>query len=143
MRIAICGSLSFTNQMKNIADELTAQGHDVSIPISSEKILSGEFSLAEIEKEKSQGNFSDRAIRNDSIRAYWKVVKDADAILVANFDKKDIAGYIGGNTFLEMGFAHVLNKKIYLYQDIPQVSYEDEIRTMQPTVLKGNINLIK
>ena len=34
-----------------------------------------------------------------------------------------------------MGFAHVLNKKIYLLNNIPEMSYSDEIRAMQPIVL--------
>ncbi|MEK6937734.1 MAG: hypothetical protein AABX04_01690 [Nanoarchaeota archaeon] len=62
---------------------------------------------------KEKGEFSQRAIKYDSIRNYWKVIQEADAVLIANFDKKGIKNHIGGNSFLEMGFAHVLNKKIF------------------------------
>lgn len=34
----------------------------------------------------------------------------SDAILVLNYDKKGIKNYIGGNTLMEMGFAHVHDK---------------------------------
>jgi len=47
-------------------------------------------------------------------RRYYEIIKECDAILVLNLEKNKIKNYIGGNTFLEMGFAHVLNKKIYL-----------------------------
>jgi hypothetical protein len=60
-------------------------------------------------------------------------------VLVLNMEKKGIKNYIGGNVFLEMGFAHVLNKKIYLYNDIPESLFKDEIIAMQPTVLNGDI----
>ena len=54
MTIAICGSLNFTYKIKKISDELKKMGFDVFIPISSEKILRGEFSLDKIKKEKKR-----------------------------------------------------------------------------------------
>ena len=41
-------------------------------------------------------------------------MQGADAVLVLNYDKKGIKNYIGGNTLMEIGFAHVLNQKIFL-----------------------------
>lgn len=143
MKITICGSLDFTHKIKKLSDELHTLGFEVSIPISSEKILRGEFSLEEIKNEKENGTFSERAIQYDSIRAYWQKIKDADAILVANFDKKGISNYIGGNSFLEMGFAHILKKPIYLLNDIPKMIYVDEIRAMQPIILQSDLAKIK
>lgn len=142
MKIAICGSLDFTYEIEKLANELRKMGLEVCIPISSEKILKGEFSLEEIKKEKENGKFSDRAIKYDSIRIYWDVINNCDAILVANYDKKGISGYIGGNSFLEIGFAHILKKKIFLLNRIPEVIYSDEIRATQPTVLDGDLSRI-
>jgi len=142
MKIAICGSLGFTYEIKEIENKLEKIGFEVSIPLSSEKILNGDVSLDEITKEKEKGIFSTRAIKFDSIRAYWKIINESDAILVANFDKKDVKNYIGGNTFLEMGFAHILNKNIFLLNDVPEMIYTDELKTMQPTILYGNLSNI-
>lgn len=142
MKIAICGSLDFTYEIKKLADELQKMNFEVHIPISSDKILKGEFSLEEIKKAKKNGTFSDRAIKYDSIRAYWNIINSCDCILVANYDKKGIKNYIGGNSFLEMGFAHVLRKKIFLLNDIPKMIYIDEIKAMQPTILKGDLSKV-
>ncbi|OIP23592.1 hypothetical protein COX95_02070 [bacterium CG_4_10_14_0_2_um_filter_33_32] len=142
MKIAICGSLNFTYEIKKIADDLTMLGFDVSIPVSSEKILRGEFSLEEIKQEKEKGYLHKRAIKYDSIRAYWKVIENSDAVLIANFDKNKIKNYIGGNSFLEMGFAHILNKKIFLLNEIPDMIYSDEIKSMQPIILNGELSKI-
>jgi len=76
------------------------------------------------------------------IRDYFNVIKNADAILIANFEKNKIKNYIGGNSFLEMGFAHVLNKKIFIFNNIPEMIYTDEIKAMQPIVLNGNLTKI-
>jgi len=143
MTIAICGSLDFTHEINQIREDLEKLGFEVHIPISAEKILRGEFSLDEIKKEKESGNFAERAIKYDSIRAYWEVVKGADAILIANYDKRGIKDYIGGNTFLEMGFAHVLEKPLYLLNGIPDMGYTDEIKVMQPVVLHSDLSKVK
>lgn len=139
MKIAICASLNFTHEIKKIADELEVLGFEVSIPKSAEKILRGEFSLDEIKGEKENGTFSERAIKFDAIRAYHEIIKSSDAILIVNLEKNNVKNYIGGNTFLEMGFAHILNKPIYLFNNIPEMIYTDEIRAMQPIIIGGDL----
>jgi hypothetical protein len=59
-----------------------------------------------------------------------------------NLDKNGVEGYIGGNSFLEMGFAHVLGKTVYVYQGIPDMPYTDELRAMQSIELKGDLSRI-
>jgi hypothetical protein len=142
MKIAICGSLNFTHEIKALADQLSELDFEVHIPPSAERILRGEFSLDQIKQEKLNGKIVERSIQFDAIRTYWNIIKDCSAVLIANFDKHQIKNYIGGNTFLEMGFAHVLNKPIYLLNDIPDQSYTDEIRAMQPIVIDGNLQKI-
>lgn len=139
MKVAICGSLDFTYEIEKLSNELRKAGFEVRIPISSEKIIKGEFSLEEIKKEKHSGKFSDRAIKYDSIRTYWSVIENCDCVLIANYDKNGIKNYIGGNSFLEMGFAHILKKKIFLLNDVPEMIYSAEIKAMQPIVLNGNL----
>jgi len=81
--------------------------------------------------------------KKDAIREFWKPMQDADALLVANFDKHGIENYIGGNAFLEMGFAHVLDQKIFLLNPIPRMPYyETEIIAMQPVVIDGDLSKI-
>ena len=96
--------------------------------------------ITEIKQEKENGKFADRAIEYDSIRAYWQIISCSSAILVANFDKHNIQNYIGGNTFLEMGFAHVLHQKIFLLNPIPDMpSCRTEIEAFRPIVLNGDL----
>ena len=44
---------------------------------------------------------------------------------------------------MEIGFAHVHGKKIFLLNDIPDVSYKDEIEAMYGVILRGDLSLIK
>lgn len=142
MKIAICASLDFTNEVNDTAKKLAKIGHEVIIPVTSEMILNNKVSLEQIKKEKENGEIWRRMIKQDSIKRYCKKIEDAEAILVLNFDKKGIENYIGGNVFLEMGFAHIINKKIFLLNDVPDVIYKDEIKAMQPIVLNGDLSKI-
>ncbi len=67
----------------------------------------------------------------------------SDAILVLNFDKKGIKNYVGGNTLMEIAFAHVNNKKIYLLNPVPDLSYNDEILAMYDVILNGDLTKIE
>lgn len=69
-------------------------------------------------------------------------IEKSDAILVINYAKKGITNYIGGNTFLEIGLAFWLGKKIYLLNPIPDMDYMTEMYAMQPTVLNGDLTKI-
>ncbi|MDD5726552.1 MAG: hypothetical protein PHC53_04070 [Patescibacteria group bacterium] len=142
MTIAICVSLDFTHEIAAIKKKLEELGHQVNIPPTSEAILRGEVSVDDIRREKEDGTFASRSIEDDAIRRYWRVIKDSDALLVANYDKKGIKDYIGGNALMEMGFTHVLEKPIYLLNGIPDMGYTDEIKAMQPIVLHGDLSKI-
>ena len=76
-----------------------------------------------------------------------EVISNMDAVLVLNFDKiTDEAiekNYIGGATFLEIYDAFRLNKKIYLYNDIPEGMLYDEISGFNPIVINGDLSLVK
>ena len=62
---------------------------------------------------------------------------------VCNYDKKDIKGYIGGNTLMEMGLAFFLKKKIYLLNEIPEISYKEEILGVKPIIIIGDLSKIE
>jgi nucleoside 2-deoxyribosyltransferase len=145
MKIVICGSVNFTPEIIKSATELEAAGHQVEIPRLSEKIRVGEISFDDFLQEKeAKGDGAFRADEPSSlIRRHYHLIEQADAILVINATKNGIEGYIGANTFLEIGFAHALEKKIYLLNPWAKANYSDEITEINPLVIKGDLNLIK
>jgi hypothetical protein len=143
MKIAICSSTQFLNEVKEIANELMEMGHEIIYPHTIGKVIRGEADFESVMNEKNNGLWHERGIKHDSLRSYYQEIKDSDAILVTNFEKKGIKGYIGGAVLLEMGFAHVLNKKIFVLNEIPEMPYTDEMKMMQPVVINGDLNNIK
>ena len=142
MKIAICGSVVFANEMGKVRENLLQLGHEVELPTTADKILKGEFSLEDIKRMKESGTFSSFTAERDSIRNWFEIIKTSDAVLLLNLDKNNTLNYIGGNSFLELGFAHVLNKKKFLVNPIPEMSYSDEIISMNPVVLSGDLTKI-
>lgn len=96
-------------------------------------------------RAKTEASTEERAEikeKYDLIRGYFEKIKLNDVVLVVNPEKKGIPGYIGGNTFLEMGFAYVLGKKLYCLYPIPQLPYTSEILAMRPVVLNDDLTAL-
>jgi hypothetical protein len=70
---------------------------------------------------------------------HFDKVEWSDAILVLNYCKNGVDNYIGANTLLEMGLAFHLNKNIYLLNEIPELSYKEEILGMFPIVINNDL----
>lgn len=144
MKVVICASINFTSKIKEVAEKLRTMRHEVIIPKTSEMILNGEVTLNQITAEKEKGGFVDRVIRQDSIKNYYDKITNADAILVLNYEKKGIPNYIGGNVLMEIGFAHVLGKQIFLLNPIPNIEYyKSEIAAMQPIIINGDLRKLE
>ncbi|MCK5332314.1 hypothetical protein KAJ41_00425 [Candidatus Parcubacteria bacterium] len=146
MIITICSSVDFSPKIIEIKAELEKSGHQVNIPYFTQKIIDGEVDYGEYMKSKETdgGDILLRKTQSmDMIKRYWNFIKNSEAILVLNLSKKGVDGYIGGSTLMEMGFAYGHDKKIYLYNSIPQRSermhYVDEIIDMKPIVINGDL----
>jgi len=128
--------MTFVKKMTEIGNGLRKLNHEIILPKFTEEYARMD-NLDEIHSESVKNK-----IDHDLIRDYFKEISNADAILVINEDKSGIKNYIGGNSFLEMGFAYVLNKTIFLLNPIPEVSYRDELEAMQPIILNGDLGKI-
>jgi len=136
MKVGVAGSMQFTEKMMDLCEQLEELGHEAFMS----KFAPYFVGKTDDEKERIKLHQKNK---KDAIREFWKPMQDADALLVANFDKHGIENYIGGNAFLEMGFAHILNQKIFLLNPIPRMPYyETEIIAMQPLVIDGDLSKI-
>ena len=153
MKITICGSIAFYQEMEEIKKALEINGHEVFIPLLSneapaemgggKKIYFGKY----IEDNGGMDAFpvgheiwslKAKAIRDHYIKIEW-----CDAIVVVNHEKKGIEGYVGGNTLIEIGVAFFLNKPIYILNPVSsELSYRQEIYGMKPIFLNGDVNVI-
>ena len=137
MRIGIISSMQFIDKMLEVRDKLQKLGHDAFLT-DLHKSMIGK-NEEEIEKIKLHQKYN-----MDAIRKFWRAMQGADAVLVLNFDKNGIKNYIGGNTLMEIGFAHVLNQKVFLWNPIPEMPYcKTEIEAVRPVIIEGDLSKIK
>ena len=106
--------MQHTEKLIEARDELIRLGHDAFVTSFAE----GMVGKSDEDKEKIK---LDQKFNQDAIREFWNLMQGADAVLVMNLDKNGIKNYIGGNALMEIGFAHVLNQKIFLYNPIPEI----------------------
>jgi len=137
MKIAICGSMKFHEEMTAIKAALETMDFEVVTPLQSD-----ENTPIEARTDVTEEEIITAKIEYDFIREHFRNIENSDAILVLNYEKNGISGYIGGNTFLEMGHAFGLGKKIFLLFDIPEMDYVTEMKAMQPIVLDGDLTRI-
>lgn len=139
MKIAIIGSMKFAEDMVKIKKQLDEMGHKAFVPIGTEPHLEDKDFV-----ENLVDNF-EYCITHDIMRKNFQQVADSDAVLVLNYKRNGIEGYIGASALLEMGVAHFLNKKIFLMQHTPEFTnarWAHEVAIMQPTIIKGDLTKI-
>lgn len=139
MKIAIIGSMKFAEDMVKIQKQLDELGHVATVPLGTESHL--------VDKEFVE-NLDDNlqwCITHDIMRRNFEQVAQNDAVLVLNYKRNGVDGYIGISALMEMGVAHYLKKKIFLINETPShkdARWVQEVAIMQPTVIKGNLTKI-
>jgi hypothetical protein len=137
MKITICGSVKFADKLVDIYRQLEKLGHE---PVMHEDM----FGIADgTAKELIDGiglDHSEVKKKHNFIKLWYNLIVGSDAILVCNFDKNGIKNYIGGNTLMEIGFAHVNDKMLNpVPEDVP---YTDEIKAMVDSVIEGDLSKV-
>jgi len=145
MKITLCGSLNFTEDMIKMKGQLGKKGHEAILPPSLGKF--GIKNVEDAERLKRDRKKYINEIKPVYTKEHFKNVVNSDAILVVNKEKHGIENYIGGATFAEIMLAFHYNKKIFFLNPIPKdenlSSIIDELEAVKPTILNGNLDLIK
>lgn len=116
MNICLIGSMRNLTRMERLAEDLRQRGHTVRVPI-----------------DLSEEGFSDRLQEKaEFMRRMYDEIQNCDTILVVN-DEQRLAyqGYIGPNTFLQLGIGFALEKQLFcLHPWDPKLPYDEELRAM-------------
>jgi hypothetical protein len=130
--------MTFYMEMRAIKEGLEILGHEALLP---KGIFDGEIPI-EARLDIPDEDKITAKIEKDFIREHFRKIQEGDAILVLNYTKNDIPNYIGGNTFLEMGHAFGLGKKIFLMNPVPEMNYSIEMHSMKPINIDGDLTKI-
>lgn len=140
MRVLIVCSTSFYEYVEDIKNKLESFGYEVDLPNCYDNPVTNEDN-----KKMSESEYL--KFFKDMYKESEEKVGLCDAILVLNYTKVKNGvtydNYIGAATFLEMYEAFMQNKKIYVYNNLPDSMLLDEIKGFNPIILNGNLDLIK
>ncbi len=146
MKITICGSVIFQDEVLSIKEKLEKLGHKVKLwPLRLKDGDGKLITVTEYHKIRHSANEDEKWVwdkKAEAILEHFEKVVWSDAILVVNYDKNNVKGYIGGNTLMEMGLAFFLGKKIYLLNEVPELSYKEEILGVKPVIIRGDLSKI-
>lgn len=126
--IVLCGSMKLKDRMVEIEERLKNFGFTVLLP-----------DFGEVNDYSTMTESKQFELKNKMILNHFDKIKQGDAILVVNESLKGVDSYIGANSFLEMGLAFSLNKKIFLLNNIPDQPNKVEIGGMLPVSLNGKV----
>ena len=134
MKICICCSLSFTQEVIKIAQELEALGHEVLLPNGVINHLAEQPNYDPVQTK----------LDTDPIHQHTDKIRSADAVLVCNYTKNGIKNYIGANSFAEMFVAKYFDKPLFTLNPLPDQPYiHDEIYAFEPIIINEDLTKIK
>jgi len=128
----ICGSMTFSQEMLQLRDQLLQSGKSVLVPNSLE----------------TKPDRLDRSFGVSMQQKTWFIfdhfskIESSDAILVANYSKQGIDGYIGSNTLMEIAVASFLQKKIYILHRVGSQACKDEVEALATGLLNGELSTL-
>ena len=127
--LSICGSMDFIDEMETIATELTAAGWAAFTPQRAEAGFRWETLSAEerIQRKKAY------------IDAHLEKIRHSTAVLIANYPKNGISGYIGANSLMEAAFAYALGLPVYFLFPIGEQGCQLEAESIASGVWNGRL----
>lgn len=132
--------MAFAKEMLEIKDQLKKMGHTVQVPHGIESHITDNNFVDDLDANKKW------CIDNDIMRKCFNLVAESDAVLVLNHKRNGVDGYIGVSALMELGIAHFLRKKIFLFNPTPSYQkhrWVHEVEIMQPLVINGDLKQIK
>jgi len=136
MKIFIICSKHHSHKVPEIKEDLENKGHIVTLPNSFEDPM---LELRILE--------ADKKAHSEWVAKAWdeseEKIKDNDAVLVINLEKNNQQNYISGATFTEIFMAYRMKKRIFMFNDIPESNFKDELTGMNPIILNGDLTIIK
>jgi len=141
--ITICASAAHYRQVLDVEKQLKTIGFKVKIPKTANIMKkNNDFDVTHYKTwYKDSGDYHKKTKLMD---AHFKKVLESDAILVTNYEKNGLQGYIGGNALMEMTLAYVNKKPIFVLNPIDEdLGIKEEIYGLKSIFINGDLEIIR
>jgi nucleoside 2-deoxyribosyltransferase len=140
MKIMICGSMTFASEMLRVQSILTTNGHVALVPSDTQNCVDNPHHIDDLDADRKY------CIESDIMRECMRKIEEADAVLVLNYEKNGIKGYVGTAALMELGLAHYFKKRIFLLHEVPDprvARWAHEVLIFQPEIIHGDLEKIQ
>lgn len=140
--ITICSSASHYKQALEIEKQLKKLGFKVKIPKTANIMKkNNDFDVSHYKTWYK--NKKDYSKKTKLMLLHFKKVIESDAILVTNYEKNGIKGYIGGNALMEMTLAFINKKPIFILNPIDEkLTIKEEIYGLNSIFIDNDLTQI-
>lgn len=134
MKIFIAGSMHFAKEIVDTGKKLHQMGYEIEYAKDTDMCV----------EDSTLNENPEHCFALDIMRDCMDRQEKCDAILVLNYPKHGIDGYIGAHTLIEMGLAYYLKQRIYLLHPFVSKDRREyiEIEHMRPLILHGDLTKI-
>jgi hypothetical protein len=140
--IAICASVSFYKEVIQAKNTLMKMGLRVLVPDLANRME--QENNYEFMKYAEEFDSSNPTLKKGFIDAHFAKIEESDAVLILNYPKHNVDGYVGPNTLMEITAAYLNKKKIFLLnKPSTQLPAFGEIMALQPVVLDSDLTKVK
>ena len=121
--------MAFIDEMEALARKLTSAGLTVYTPKRSESAdeWSGLSAQEMIAKKRAY------------IDEHLSLIKQSDCILIANYPKNGIGGYVGANALMEAAFAYALDIPVFVLFPIGEQGCKLELESIAAGIFDGQV----
>lgn len=130
----------FAKEMLRVQKELQELGHEGWVPEDAPLFAENPHLTTDNHEENYK-----YCLETDIIRKCFNKIAESDAILLLNYPKNGLVGYIGASGLMEAALTYYLKKKIFLLYPPPPLEnakYTHEILIMRPAILNGDLTKI-
>ncbi|MCP4418802.1 MAG: hypothetical protein GY805_19475 [Chloroflexi bacterium] len=125
--------MTFIEYLEDIAKSLEASGWQVHTPERDEADFRWESLTIQESIER----------KKDYIDAHLNKIKRSTIVLIANYPKNGVDGYIGANSLMEASFAYALNIPVYFLFPIGEQACKLEAESIVTKMLNGRLHFAK
>lgn len=122
--------MTFIDEMENLAKGLESSGWQAHTPERSE----ADFRWDSLSVRETL------QFKKAYIDTHLNKIRQSDVVLVANYPKHNISGYIGANSLMEASFAYALGIPVHFLFPIGEQSCQLEAKSIATRVLNGVMN---
>lgn len=138
MKIMLAGSFAFAKEIIEIKKQLEEMGHTVLTTGDLELIASRPHIKMSFAEELKN------CIEHDSLQDGFNQVAESDVVLVCNYAKNNIQGYLGTSVLMELAIAYHFKKKVFLLYDYDKSqNYGLEITIINPVIINNDLSKIQ